>query len=526
MKKNIIMLFCLLIMVLAYAEPIKVALGSLESKDRDSEYIVNALLRRDMEELFKTNEKYELMNIKNTIKSIEKASPKEFIYLKKEEKLQVARDVGAEVIVWGDVTSVGNNNYRLSLNVLSVKTTEFANTIIEVSKDTKERLAALTRNLFFELDKTSQGSSQKILEIALQQFTNRNYEQAAESFLAVLGAEPNNVQALYYLGILKFFERKYEESLEYFLKARQQNPDNDDILNQISIVYSKLEMYEEAVAALEQMSDYSEKPKIWMRIAALYKNIEYYTEAQDAYEHVIAITDTLAEAYRELADLLYDLEYFDEALPYLEEASTRYPNDDLLSKKLAISYKKTGKIENAIKQYQDIINSSPDNLKAYYNLANAYTSTSEYDKALAIALTLKKKDPDNPNAYILLSNSYSSLKKYPEAEKAAQKALELYPEDYSAYRILSEIYQGRGYIKYEQYLDYEEKTKGLYGKEADDMIEKRDAAKQEAYELFTGSQEYLQQAKSRTSQPSELGYISEREKTLKQLLEATKKTFF
>lgn len=526
MKKIIIAMICLIMTWSLMAEPIKVAIGSIERKDRDSGYIVNALLKRDLKKLFKSSDAYELMDIKKTEKSIKNSSSKEFIYLKKDEKIQLTKDIGAGIILWGDVTTVDSKNFKFSVNVLSADTKEFINTVIDLPKDTDSRLAVLQDKLLCELDNSCQSSNQVILDIAKQQYAARNYEQAEESFLAVLGAEPQNIEAFYYLGAIKYIQRDYEKSLEYFQKAHTIEPDNDDILNQLSIVYVKLEMFEEAVEALQKIKDYDQNPDIWMRIADLYSNIEYYTEAQEAYQNVIAITDTMDAAYVKMADLLYDLEYYDEALPYMEEAGKRFPDDDALNKKLAKTYKKTGKIESAIKQYQDLIAANPDNLRAYYNLANAFTSISNYDEALKTAIMLEEKDPENPSVYILQSNSYSSLKQYDKAEKAAQKALSYNPEDYQAFRILSEIYQGKGYIKYELYLDYEEKAKGLYGNEADAMIEKRDSAKAEAYEWFTKSMDFLKEAKSRTSSNSELSYIKEREKTLDQLLEATKKSFF
>ena len=526
MRKSIMLLLCLFLAVTLLAEPIKVALGSIDKKDRDSDYIVNRLIKSDFKELFKANEKYELMDIKKTTKSIKVESSKEFIYLKKEEKLDVAKKIGAEIIMWGDVTSTGNSTYRLSINILSTKTDEFVNTVFTVAKRTDDRLAAMEENIFCELDNSCQGSFEMIMDIAMQQYSTRNYDQAAESFLAVLGSNPKNVQAFYYLGAINYIQRNYEKSIEYFLQAHELDLTNDDILNQLSIVYTKLEMYEEAVAALEQMSDYENNPKISLSIAELYRDIEYYDLAQEAYENVIALADTMVIAYKELGNLLYDLEYYEEALTYLEEASSRFPDDDDLNKKLATTYRKTGKIESAIKQYNDLITTNPDNLKAYYNLVNAYTSINDFQKALDTATKLEKKDSENPNAYIMLANSYSSLKRYNEAEKAANKVLELSPKDYQAYRILSEIYQGRGYLKYEKYLEYDEKAKDLYGNEADEMIEKRDSTKQEAFDLFTTSMGNLKQAKALTTQPSELGYITEREKTLKQLLEATKKSFF
>ncbi|MCF7919758.1 MAG: tetratricopeptide repeat protein [Candidatus Cloacimonetes bacterium] len=526
MRKLLIITLILLMAAALIAEPIKVALGNLDKKDKDSDYIVSAMIKRDFKSIFDANSDYELMDIKKTDKEIAKANTKAFIYLGKDEKLQVAKTIGADVIMWGNVTSQNKNQFKVNLNMLVVESGDFNNVTFQVTKNSDERIASMKENIFCSLEQACVAKTDILIDIAMQQFTMRNYEQAEESFLAVLGVDSQNVQALYYLGAVNFINKKYEQALKYYLQALEIAPDNDDVLNQLSIVYKKLDRFEEAIETLKQISDMEENADIWMQIAGLYQNIEYYADAQDSYEKAISLNDSLNVAYLELGNLLYEQEYYDEALPYLEEAMKRFPDDDMLNKKLAKAYQKTGKINSAIKQYNDLIAANPNNLKAYYNLANAYITINDYDLALKTAQTIKSKDTQNPKVYILLANSYSTLKNYQEAENAALKALELDMENYQAFRILSEIYQDKGYVEYEKFLDFEEKAKTLYGDEADAMIEKRDNAKDSANKSFQKSKEYLDEAEKRTTLDSEMRYIKQRRATLQQLLDVTKKSFF
>lgn len=527
MKRYFIIVILVLVLgTTLLAEPLKVAIGAIEKKDRDSDYIVSALKKRDFKNLFKANDQYELMDIKKAEKAISSATDKDFKYLGKDEKIQVAKDIGVDVIMWGEVTSQNKNQFKIILSMIGVATEDFKDVKFTVTKNSKDRLKAMEENIFCTLDDACQADTDILIDIAMQQFSMRQYEQAEQSFLAALGADPENVQAMYYLGAIKYVNKDLDSALEYFENGLEISPENDDLLNQISRVYEKMERFDEAIDALQQMSDAEENPETWMRIAAMYQNEEYYTEAQEAYENVIMLNDTIDNAYLELSDLLYEQELYDEALPYLEEAVKRFPEDDMLNKKLAKAYQKTGKIESAIKQYQDLIAADESNLRAHYNLANAYITINDYDKALSTALKIKEKNPEDPQVYILLANSYSTLKNFSDAESSAKKALELDAENYQAYRILSEIYQGKGYVEYEKFLEYEETAKSLYGTEADEMIEKRDGARDKANALFQQSSNYLDEAKGRTTLNSELRYIQQRKETIKQLLEATKKSFF
>ena len=136
MRKYIVVALILMMTVTLMAEPIKIAIGNLDNKDRDSDYIVSAMLKRDLKSLFSDNEAYELMDIKKTDKEIAKASEKEFIYLGKEEKLEVAKKIGADFVI---------NSKKENLNERLLEITDGAGpgVIIEAAGNPVTYLAAI-----------------------------------------------------------------------------------------------------------------------------------------------------------------------------------------------------------------------------------------------------------------------------------------------------------------------------------------------------------------------------------------------
>ena len=78
---------------------------------------------------------------------------------------------------------------------------------------------------------------------------------------------------------------------------------------------------------------------------------------------------------------------------------------------------------------------------------------------------------------------------------------------------------------YEKFLDYEEMYKDkneFWGTKADELVEKRDKVKAEAYAYFIKSENYLKEAEARTDISSVLKDIKKNRSLLKQLKDATK----
>jgi tetratricopeptide (TPR) repeat protein len=524
MKKfTLITLTLILISTILYAE--KIAILEFEKKDRASDYVANALMSRDFKDVFKDYENFELIKKKSVKNAIESSGYTNLIYLGKDEISAIGEQLEADILLWGTVTSISNSDFKITAKIFSMKSKDVILVTFNVKKDGNQRKQALKDNLISKIEEFSKGEINKLLSIAIQHFNSENYIAAEETFLNALELE-NNIEANFYLGLINYINGNYEESEKYYLNALELDPNNRDILDYLCGTYLKQENYEDAVDALIRIAENENDKEVWLSIGDLYSEIEYYDEAQEAYENAIEIDPEFGEAHVGLGNLLYELELYEDAIEYLEFATKIFPDDDLLQKKLGKCYEETGQLDSAIEQYEKMILEQPDNINAYMNLANIYNATEQYDKALETAFALKEIEPENPKVFILLATAYSSLKEYRKAEDNAFKALEYNSDLYQPYRILSDINFAKGYIKYEKYLKLEEEAKTAYGTQADELVEKRDQAKAEAQDYFVKADTFLDEVLIRTSSPSEIKYVKSRKETLKQLLEATKKDFF
>ncbi len=529
MKKTFIFTVGIIMVTsILFARAEKVAVLPFEKNDNKSDYVVKSINSKDFKEIFKKIDNFELIN-KKTVKTVVDGSGYTKIsYLDLEQIANFGKILEADIVVWGSVSSVDENDFKLKAKILSMKSMDVKSTSFNVKKASKQRRAAIKDNLVTLIEEFSGGEIDKLVGIGKQHFNSKNYEAAEETFTRIIEIDAKNMESNFYLGLINFINEKYEESEQYYLNALEIEPENKNILDYLSNTYLKLDNYEEAVNSLIKINEIEEDKIIWMRIGKIYQENEDFEEAREAYENAIAIDEEFGDAYKFTGIMFYEQDEYEEAISFLQSATEFFPEDDNLQKKLAKCYDKTGKIEEAVSHYIEIIEKEPDNIKAHFSLANLYIGSEKFDKALEVAVTLKEKIPEDPKVYILFATSYNSGKNYPKAEENADKVIEMDPALYQPYRILAEIYFDRGYKKYEEYLKIEDDIKSgkYYGEELDNLVDKRDKVKEKGYNFFLKSQSYLDQAKERTESESELKYIVSKKETLKQLLAATKKEWF
>jgi tetratricopeptide (TPR) repeat protein len=390
MKKFILItLTLILISTILYAE--KIAILEFEKKDRASDYVANALMSRDFKDVFKDYENFELIKKKSVKNAIESSGYTNLFYLGKDEIAAIGEQLEADILLWGTVTSISNSDFKITAKIFSMKSKDVISVTFNVKKDGNQRKQALKDNLISKIEEFSKGEINKLLSIAIQHFNSENYTAAEETFLNALELE-NNIEANFYLGLINYINCNYEESEKYYLNALELDPNNRDILDYLCGTYLKKENYEDAVDALVRIAENENDKEVWLRIGDIYSEIEYYDEAQEAYENALEVDPEFGEAQVGLGYLLYELELYEDAIEYLEL--------------------ETGKLDSAIEQYQKIILEQPDNIHTYMKLANLYNATEQYDKALETAFALKEIEPENPKVFILLATAYSSLKEY------------------------------------------------------------------------------------------------------------------
>ena len=114
----------------------------------------------------------------------------------------------------------------------------------------------------------------------------------------------------------------------------------------------------------------------------------------------------------------------------------QFPDHDLAWKILSIVFEKTGKIPESLIAIRKIVNISPQDPLAHYNLGNTYGKLADFSKAeesYKKAISLK---PNFPEAYYNLGTIFENNLKLEEAEKYYKQAIALKPDFANAYNNL------------------------------------------------------------------------------------------
>ena len=507
------------------AEPIKIAVLGFHYEDLDARY-VTAKLPKDIDMLAQKSDKFTLINEKEMKKQIKKYKIKLEQGVDQDKALTIAKNVGADIIIWGQVSTIGELNYNIAVFMLVAKSNEIEYYNEQIEKKAESRQEKLMELIEKGIELVS-AVGKKEMDIAMGYFNAKQYDKAKEQFQKLLTINPNSYNAYYYIAYIAAIEQDYDVAIENYNKALEIKPDYASALEGIAWVYDITGEYEKAIEKYRQLASLiKDDPKFWLSIGKIYEKVDDLEEAIKAYQNCIDIQNDNKEANKSIAKIYVKREEYQEAIPYCQKVLELDMDDEEMNKKLAICYQKTGKIGDAIIQYKSLIKEFPKRKTNYLNLATAYLTIEEPDSALDVLQEYIKLDEKNPKGYYRIADIYRQKKNYSKAIEFANKAIEIAPDIADSYMILGEVAYEQGYANYESYLDYDKKARDASGAEYEKLDKLRVSSREKSHNLFIESENYYKTALEKTDKMSIKSSINEKLKIINQLKKETEKSFF
>ena len=164
------------------------------------------------------------------------------------------------------------------------------------------------------------------------------------------------------------------------------------------------------------------------------------------------------QARRQLAVLLTDCGFNEEALKNLLYLSKTFGDDSGIFYNLGIVYEKLKNFKKAKESYQKAIEIEPDAIDAIYNLGLVCTELKEYETAIKCFERVISTDNQDSNSYFNLGLVYFKMQDYANALDYFQKTVDINDEDIYAHfyigNILKELGDNEGAkSKFEKVLD-------------------------------------------------------------------------
>lgn len=234
--------------------------------------------------------------------------------------------------------------------------------------------------------------------LAEQLLARHKPEEAAPLYEKVVTINPNHAGALTRLGLKALDEAQYPKALELFTTARASNPDNRETLRGMAIALHHTSRPAEAIDLFKTVLGLDEKdPEAWMLLGKSYESQGKVSEAAEAFEKA----KQFGKKDLEIRNLVgYDLARALYATGKIDDAIAEYQKTIRTATDSATGWYELGRlhddlrdVDSAIEAYKKAFEADDKRGEAVFRIAELYRSEGMLDEALAaLELISRKKD--------------------------------------------------------------------------------------------------------------------------------------
>jgi len=232
------------------------------------------------------------------------------------------------------------------------------------------------------------------LEKAEQNFNEKNYDAALQNLNQYIQEHPNDAEALLYkLRVLDESAKSFPSPAERAGTYREMKKTSESIYF--------IDASDQTITEADSVLNTARNREQQNGIELLQKDeSEVYDQNFEEIIHHLdnaLILDSLNETvYNLKATTYYRHGDIDKALSTLETGVEILPEaSDELIEKLAYFYLESGKIDNAIRSYENLLENSPENQNYLHGLVNSYILGNQHGNAIELLENLVADDPDN-----------------------------------------------------------------------------------------------------------------------------------
>ncbi len=184
----------------------------------------------------------------------------------------------------------------------------------------------------------------------------------------------------------------------------------------------------EARYILDSISDQSDREVMFLR-AEMFLTSQQQEQAETLLRSLIEREGYEADTYADIIDLLVDNGQVSMANLWIEEATQRYPDNQVLLESSAYSLVHEQRFDEAIVQYNRLLDIDPYSTLYWEELGKIYFRREEYDKAIeAFEFVIAINSEECYYALYAVANCYYNIGNYELAEEYYHRLHEHYPD--------------------------------------------------------------------------------------------------
>lgn len=196
-------------------------------------------------------------------------------------------------------------------------------------------------------------------------------DAAQKCYEAVLQVDPDNANALHYLGVLNQQRGNKANAIELVRRSLVMDPSVAAWHNNLGNLLLDDEQYEAAESSYARCSELDPANiEVLNNLGVLQRKLGRPDQAEASFNRAIALNPAFADAHANLATLLCNLPgRLTEAFSHLGDALALAPRDGNIRRLLVVTYAKSGRIDDARMACREWAAAEPDDPRAQHYMA-------------------------------------------------------------------------------------------------------------------------------------------------------------
>jgi len=264
------------------------------------------------------------------------------------------------------------------------------------------------------------------INTALHYHQTGQLEQAKIAYQSLLHLNPNDAQALHYLGLIYHQQGDNKQAIVLLQQALAIDSTHAIYHNNLGISYLANKQFNHAIAC------YDNALKLEPNYAAAYYNKGYaYQEnaqleqAIACYQQALTINPDYTDCYYTLGQIYQIKNEFEQAISYYKKTLELNPNAIEAILQLAIISDKQQQDNQAVAYYEQALKINSDSAEIYCNLGNFYVKKQDYAQAQIHYEKALEINPNYIDAHCNLGVLYTQQQQFEQAIICFKKALEI-----------------------------------------------------------------------------------------------------
>ena len=232
------------------------------------------------------------------------------------------------------------------------------------------------------------------------------------------------------LGLAQAKQGKFEDAVGNYLRVLANKPDDAQVYCNLAMAQINLGKLQEAIGnCYKALKLNPNLAHLYVTLGAALNNLGKFVEATECYKKALEKSPNDPEINRNIAIAYDNLGEPEKALLHYNAALQQ--NDSQKADtyfRLGMLYSKLEKTKEAVKSYEQSIESDPKYFESYINLAALQGNENNYDEAIKYYKKALELKPASIMANSGIASAFANQNSYQDAEKYFKKSIELVPD--------------------------------------------------------------------------------------------------